>query len=165
MATGVGVSAEYLSTLVHHIYGGLIYRTPERFAIALFFTVMLLPTIGLLLRYRRTRSPPVLIALGIVVAVVWVVVLGLFEGGYNHTYKDILFLAGVPRVQVLKLHPAAMAGDFTYPPDSLLFEASGVLQFLTSLFTVYFVCRLWRVRNAVGSTSPVGEAEPATRQP
>jgi hypothetical protein len=146
MATGVAVSAEYLSTMVHHIYGGLIYRTPERFAIALFFTVVLLPTIGLLLRYRRTPSRPMLILLGIVVAVVWVAVLGLFEGGYNHFYKDVLFLAGVPRAEVLKLHPAAMAGDFTYPPDDLLFEASGVFQFFTSLFTAYFVYRLEQAR-------------------
>jgi hypothetical protein len=144
--------------MLHHVYGGLIYRTPERFAIALFFTVVLLPTIGLLLRYRRTGKRPALIAFAILVAVIWVAVLGLFEGGYNHAYTDILLLAGVSRADALKVHPAAMAGDFNYPPDSLLFEASGVLQLVTSLLTAYFVYRLWLAGNAVMPTS-------AARQP
>lgn len=51
---------------------------------------------------------------------------------------------GIPKETVLGLLPVLMAGDFTYPPDNAAFEVSGVLQFVFSLPTAYFLCRFIR---------------------
>jgi hypothetical protein len=139
--------AEYGATTLHHVYGGIVYRTPERLAIAAFFTLALVVTMFALVRSLRQQSPQ--FVSGLVIGLVWVVMLGFFEGGYNHAYKDTLFIIGMPKETVLGLMPVLMAGDFTYPPDNSAFEVSGVLQFVFSLPTAYFLYRF--IRDQIGS--------------
>ncbi len=121
---------------------GLAYATPERLLIALGMTAALVVTLWLLPRYRATRSKAALWAFMLTVALIWVALLGLFEGGYNHAFKDALFLAGVSVWRAAALHPGLMAADYIYPPNDLFFEASGVLQLGAALFLLAPVHRL-----------------------
>src|SRR5260370_30047374 len=101
----VSIVAEYMSTIAHHVYGAIVYGTPERLIIAAIFTGAFAVTALLLILYRRRASQFQLGVLGLVVGFVWVGALGLFEGGYNHAYKDMLFVAGLPPDTVIRFHP------------------------------------------------------------
>jgi hypothetical protein len=138
---------EYATTLAHHVYGGLAYRAPERLVIALIMTIALGATLALLRRYRTQRSRNALALFSGVVLVVWVLMLGLFEGGYNHAYKNLLYLAGVSPALASKLHPNLMPGDYIYPPNDAVFELTGVLQLVGALIVLTLMVRL--VRDAV----------------
>lgn len=140
----VAIAAEYAATMVHHVYGGLAYGAPERLAIAAIFTAFFVVTLALYGLYVRRRAAWTFQALLAITALVWIANLGFFEGAYNHAYKDALYLLDVPRQTVLRIHPVVMKDDFTYPPDNVLFETSGVMQFVTSLFTLYFLVRTRR---------------------
>lgn len=135
---------EYTTTLAHHVYGGLAYRAPERLVIALIITIALGATLALLRRYWIQRSRNSLALFAGIVLIVWVLVLGVFEGGYNHAYKDVLFLAGVSPVVALKFHPNLMPGHYIYPPNNALFEITGVLQLLAALAVLISIIRLIR---------------------
>jgi hypothetical protein len=51
--------------------------------------------------------------------------IGLFEGGYNHVLKNVLYFGGATRDLLQALFPAP-----TYElPNNLLFELSGIAQF------------------------------------
>ncbi len=81
----------------------------------------------LLLASWRYRGRPVgrwsrnaFVVLTCLVCVVW---LGLYEGGYNHALKDLLFWTGLPAERFQALFPPG-----TYePPSDLFFEVSGIL--------------------------------------
>ena len=135
---------EYATTLAHHVYGGLAYHAPERLVIALIMTITVGATLALLRRYLTDRSRAALAVFAGVVVVVWVLVLGLFEGGYNHAYKDLLFLAGVSPSTALKLHPNLVPGDYIYPPNDTVFEITGALQLVGALIVLILIARLVR---------------------
>jgi hypothetical protein len=130
----IALLCEYGTTLWHHVYGGIVYASPARLFIALGMTGALALTLGLLMQCQVKQSQAALRTLTLIVALVWVAMLGFFEGGYNHAYKDALFLAGVPAARAAVLHPNIMGGEYVYPPDDLLFETSGVLQLVAALF-------------------------------
>lgn len=140
-SAAISVLVLYAITFVHHIYGGLVFGTPERLAIAAVFTGILLATLGLLYLYRRIDSG---VALGFAVSLIvlfWVVLLGGFEGGYNHVYNTILYLAGVPSPD--------------YRPD-LFFQATGILTFVAAYFPARAAWRLAAERCASLAEPAVG---------
>jgi hypothetical protein len=60
----------------------------------------------------------------------WVGGLGLFEGGYNHLLKVVLWAARVRPAKLQKLFPP----DEYVLPNDIIFEASGILTFVMGLF-------------------------------
>jgi hypothetical protein len=80
---------------------------------------------------------------------VWVAALGIVEGGYNHFYKDVLFLLGASQTTVQTWHPPLMAGEFIYPPDNWLFESSGVLQLVVAYFPAPCTYRIADARGRI----------------
>jgi hypothetical protein len=130
---------EYAATLIHHVWGGLVYRAPERLVIALVMTVAFAGTLALLRRYRTRRTRSALTLFAALVLIVWILVLGVFEGAYNHAYKDALFLAGVSPAAALELHPNLAPGDYVYPPNDAVFEITGVLQAVGALVVLVAV--------------------------
>lgn len=126
---------EYFATAVHHVYGGVVFGTPERLHMAGVFTLVLLATLAL--RAVATSRAWARRALLAVIAVFWVVMLGGFEGGYNHVYHSVLFLLDRPVAD--------------YQRD-LIFQASGVLTFAAAVLVAGVCLR-------PGSQGSAGDAE------
>jgi hypothetical protein len=158
-------SAVLVLTVVHHIYGAIIYATPWRLHAA----VVVLPVLLLLIlaycthRWRpRTllgrTSPAVFMVLTLVIPVG---LIGLFEGGYNHLLKNALFFGGFPRGTLERLFPPP-----TYEmPGDLWFEGSGVLQFVIALWAAYYLVGLWRdTRRSAADLGPAGRTPARTQQ-
>lgn len=114
-----------LLTSVHHIYGAWVYNTPWR----LHILVLSIPTLLLTwLLDRLLRKGTVNI---LAFAFYWVITLvasisliGLYEGVYNHAFKNVVFFAGVKRETLLQLFPPP---EYELPND-FWFELSGILQ-------------------------------------
>ena len=67
---------------------------------------------------------------------------GVFEGGYKHAIKLLLFFGGAAPETLHRLFPPP-----TYEmPSDVLFEVTGVLQFLAGLMAVRVSVALWRGR-------------------
>jgi hypothetical protein len=137
----LAILAAYALTTIHHIYGGLVDRAPNRLRVPPIMAIPSLITLGSLYRYRRTGSGAALATSSPVAVVAWVVLSGLLHGGYAHAYKDILFLGGGPPELYYPLNP-----DEHYPPDDIFFEITGVLEMVTGYFIALFTYRLIRDR-------------------
>jgi hypothetical protein len=107
--------------VAHHAHGAVLYATPWRLHAVPFAFVagLVLIAAHALRRHRGARR--VFLATAVVVPVL---LIGLYEGVYNHLVKNLLFLGGASRDLLLALFPPP-----TYElPGDLLFELSGVLQ-------------------------------------
>jgi hypothetical protein len=136
--------AEFAAAFVHHVYGGIHYGTAERLWMAFGFAIAIVVTVGLLRYYSRVGGKAALAAAIGLIVTLWIIGTGFFEGGYNHAYKCVLYLAAVTPERAIGLHPALMARDFIYPPDDALFELTGVLQFLAGCVVAALTYRLIR---------------------
>jgi hypothetical protein len=137
----LAILAAYVLTTIHHIYGGLVDRAPNRLRVPLIMAIPSLITLGSLYRYRRTGSGAALATSSTVAVVAWVFLSGLLHGGYAHAYKDMLFLVNGPQELYYPLNP----GEH-YPPDDIFFEITGVLEMVTGYFIALFTYRLIRDR-------------------
>lgn len=124
----LAASSVLILTSVHHLYGASRFDTPWRAHVAQ-ITIIAAIVLGAFLlaswRYRGRsvgrRSLTAFVVLTSVICVAW---LGLYEGGYNHALKDLLYWTGLPAERLQKLLPRG-----TYePPTDLFFEVSGILQ-------------------------------------
>lgn len=113
------IAGEYLATLLHHVYGGIVFGTPERLVMAAIFSGVLVLTLALhALAASRTWVRPIVLAVGFLF---WGGMLGLYEGGYNHVLASTRDLFG-----------AAPEG---YHAD-LFFQATGWLTFVFGIAAV-----------------------------
>jgi peroxiredoxin len=139
----IGAYAVLALTTLHHVYGAWRYQTPFRLhvvGIAVAVAACILATLRLFL---RKRSRPFLIAFAAATLLFPVVGIGIFEGGYNHLAKNVLYLAGTPERALLTLFPPP-----TYVlPNDVFFELTGVLQVLPAAITAHafaVLLRHWR---------------------
>lgn len=139
--TALAILAAYGLTTVHHIYGGLVDKAPNRLRVPFIMAIPSLVALEALRRYRRTGSGAALATSSAVAVLAWVVLSGLLHGGYAHAYKDILFLVDGPPKLYYPLNP-----DEHYPPDDIFFEITGVLEMVTGYFIALFTYRLIRDR-------------------
>jgi hypothetical protein len=116
-----------LLTSVHHVYGAILYQTPWRYHAVLFSAAAALVMISALALQRGRAETP----LGrgawwvlVLTTLVTVLLIGAFEGGYNHLLKNLVYFAGVPANWMSVLFPPPR---YELPND-LLFEVTGVLQ-------------------------------------
>jgi hypothetical protein len=122
-----------LSTLalfaVHHVYGAVRYHTPWRMHGAVVALLSALPLYAAFAMHSRSRAAEwALIGLAYVGPVMLV---GVFEGFYNHLTKNVLFLGGASPELLAALFPPP-----TYElPDDAWFEISGVLQVVPAMLT------------------------------
>jgi len=155
--TALATLAAYALTTVHHIYGGLVDRAPNRLLVPVIMAIPSLITLGSLRRYKRTGSGAALATSSTVAVLAWVVLSGLVHGAYSHAYKDILFLVDGPPELYYPLNP-----DEHYPPDDVFFEITGVLEMVTAYFIALFTYRLIRDRQQRGyPPSAQGQAIPS----
>lgn len=141
-------------TFAHHVYGGLRFDSPGRTGAGIAFTGILAVTLGLR-RLGVTRLWAHRTYLTIVVGF-WIVLLGLYEGGYNHA----LYV-------VLRLVDPATAGEL-YPADSdallsndVFFQGTGALTLVAAVVLAAAVPRALRRRPA---TVPVAREVVGTRR-
>ncbi len=148
-----------LLTSLHHAYGAYVYHTPWRLHVALVaaLTAAVLWSMVFVLRNRPRglASAMATAAFCFVDALVPVLGIGCFEGGYNHVLKNALYFAGAsPPLMALLFPPPAYE-----LPNDVLFEASGVMQFFVGIVAGYqlygFIRQGWRTGDGV-RTGPAG---------
>ena len=135
----LAIAAAYALTTIHHVYGGLVDKAPNRLRVPVIMAVPTLAARVALHRYERTGSKTALVTSATVTSVAWVALSGLLHGGYAHAYKDVLFLTGGPAKLYYPLNPSEH-----YPPDDLFFEITGVLETATAYLVARSTYRLIR---------------------
>jgi hypothetical protein len=135
----------YATTFVHHIYGGIVFESAERIVLAAIFSAVFAATVWLH-RLRRSRRWATY-AYNAIVTVFWVGLLGLYEGGYNHTLFVLLRLADAPPPLVASLYPAGPGEGGA--PDDVFFQATGVLTFVMALLVAFPLPRSRRPSHGV----------------
>ena len=136
--------AVLLMTIVHHIYGGIIYNTPERFDVV-FIAVpaIVIQTIALVV-YKKNREARIgKIASGFFFLVslkVSIVLFGIVEGGYNHLVKIVLYFGGTSPALLDRLY----SSPIYVMPDDFIFEVTGVAQFFIGAYAAYNTVKLWK---------------------
>ena len=107
-------------TFVHHLYGGLSFDSAERTVMAFVFAAVLAVTLWLhRLGAARVWARRAYLS---VVAVFWVVLLGLYEGGYNHALY--VLLRQVDPESVGRLYAG---GSDAVISNDVFFQGTGVL--------------------------------------
>ena len=137
-------------TVVHHLYGAAIHATPWRHHVAL----VAMPVLLVLILAHGVHRWRLSTALGrsslwlfiVVVALIPVAAIGIFEGGYNHLAKNVLFFGGAPRGTFERLFPPPV---YEAPSDPW-FEATGLLQLVLGLLAARSLLRLLRERRDEG---------------
>ena len=149
--TFFAAAAVAIATSVHHVYGAVIYHTPWRYDAVVVSAGTLLFMFAAL---RWSRAVPSAISgrtawwiFWGVNAVVFVLLLGVFEGVYNHAIKDLLYFGGAPLSVMRALFPQP---KYELPND-WFFELTGVLQIVPSAIAAYELGGLlsYRPRRAV----------------
>lgn len=144
VAALIGGVAVLLLTTVHHVYGAVLYATPERYhAVGIALAGLVVMAAGFIVS-RRSRDS-VLRRLGWWTfwggtALVPVLLFGAVEGVYNHVVKLLLFFAGVPEDQLQQLYPDPTAEM----PNDFIFEFTGVLQAVPAGVAAFYLFRLLR---------------------
>ena len=137
-------AAILILTVFHHFYAAAIYDTPWRRHVA----VIVLPALFVMIAiYGVHRWRPLTLVgrvslwlfmlVALLVPIAWI---GFFDGGYTHVVKNILFFGGLSRATFERLCPRPLCDV----PDDLLYEVTGVVQFLLALYAVYYLFKLWR---------------------
>ena len=145
--------AVFTLTSIHHSYGAYVYDTPWRLHAVMVSGAVTLLMAGLLKVSQFSGAPrranAATYAFVVVGLLVMFVGFGMFEGGYNHLVKDILYFSNVSPELMRQLYPA---GRYELPNDSF-FEITGVLQILPGAFTgSYLLLLLARVRHRSDSS-------------
>lgn len=121
------LAALYLMTLVHHLYGGIAFASPERLYMAGAFTLIFGLTFWL---YRMRHRLFGRVGFQAVAWLFWVGMLGGYEGGYNHAYSSLVVLSG---------------GTVANHPPDLFFQATGILTAIMALLLLRALVRAGRL--------------------
>jgi hypothetical protein len=161
--------ATYVLTSVHHVYSSTFiapdtglagpFRGSWRSLGFLAFAIPLLAALGALHAYARSGRRPWLHLYGLVSGGVFTALVGVWEGGWNHAAKLVVFAHGLEASYAygpswLVQFPAVQ------PPRDAFFEVTGVLTLGVGLLNAWM---LWRVF-AARSRAP-GEDGPARIDP
>jgi peroxiredoxin len=149
LTAGFSAVAVLLLTIGHHLYGAFLYDTPWRAHMAHLGAMGIIGIVAAMSIVWRWEGTPigraglwVFTMLTVAFPIAWI---GLFEGGYNHVLKNALYLGGLSPDRMRVLFPPP-----TYePPNDVLFELTGVLQFFLALVTIRAISPL--VRGLVGT--------------
>lgn len=136
-------------TSAHHLYGAMIYHTPWRMHVLFLSVPVIIATLVLNQMLNQPGSRRwVLWLYWIITLSASVLLIGIFEGIYNHILKNILFFSGFPAGSMAKLYPGG-----TYEmPDDFLFEFTGVTQGMVAIPLIMHFIKL--TRNAFGKQRP-----------
>ena len=131
----------FVLTAIHHGYGAYIYQTPWRLHAAIVSGTVTLLMGGLLTLFRsphmrvRALARFCFVILGLLVPFLG---FGIFEGGYNHAVKDILYFSNGSPETMRRLFPPER---YELPKD-VFFELTGVLQIVPGVLAGYYLLQL-----------------------
>jgi hypothetical protein len=133
-------------TSVHHVYGAILYHTPERYYAVAVAAAAIAAMLAALNKSRATPSSTGgraawwgFVGLN---AIMFVLVFGVVEGLYNHAVKNALFLGGMSIARMRLFFPAPMYEM----PNNVFFEMTGVMQVVPAAMASLYVARLIRLR-------------------
>ena len=136
----------YALTAFHHYYGAIIYHTPWRtHVVGLGGGVLLLSYLCMVL-HRRVHKRVLLILYLLLTFIVFGLGIGIFEGGYNHLVKNILFFSGAKMNTLRWMYPSP-AYEM---PDNFMFETTGILQFFVGIVEIYYLKRVFKTMREEG---------------
>ena len=131
-----GISLMIMTSL-HHAYGAWLYGTPWRLQILAFSLPVIILNWIYVKQTRYSKALYYLFCTANLVLSIWFI--GLYEGVYNHLFKNLLFFAGVNGQTMASLFPPPMYEM----PNDFLFELTGVLQaFIVVPLGYYFIVML-----------------------
>lgn len=134
-------------TIIHHGYGALIYEEPFRLHVAFIAIPVILILIITNRIYQKNHSSiSGIISRRILIIVSLLVptgLIGMFEGGYNHLVKNILFFGGMAPSQLIQLFPPPKYEM----PNNFLFEVTGTLQFFLGIYTLYYLLKFMKANS------------------
>jgi len=130
-----------IMTLMHHLYGAKIYDEPFRLHVALFAIPVIVVLLTTYSRYEKTAN----IVLKKIFFVIFLFVsifcsvagIGIYEGGYNHVIKNILYFGGISTEILDQIYPSVYE-----LPNDFIFELTGIAQFVTGLMCGIEILRL-----------------------
>jgi len=128
-------------TTVHHVWGAYLYDTPWRLHIV-FIGVPIAAIFSGLLIYAVPRHGTGAARLATWLAVILIVgfctlLLGIYEGGYNHVLKNIVYFTQGPASWMF---PDGVTGI----PDDVLFEVTGIAHLPAGILAAVASWRLLR---------------------
>lgn len=130
------------TTLLHHLYGAIIYPQKFRIYTALFAVPIMLTEYLAYKKYQKDKRKVWKALFEWIAILIPLLAIGLYEGGYNHVLKNILFFSGTKRSTLTKLFPPP-AYEM---PDNFIFEATGVLQFALAIPAIIFLVKYYLSR-------------------
>lgn len=112
-------------TAVHHAYGAFVYHTPWRLHV-LFVAIPVMILVYLFDRLLRKYpdNRPIRVSYLLAVLLFPLLLIGLYEGVYNHLIKNIIFLVTGNNSFFKGLFPPPVYEA----PDNVGFEITGILQ-------------------------------------
>jgi hypothetical protein len=139
-------SAVLLITSIHHAYGAYIYNTPWRYHAVLVASITAPLIFGALAVVRaRPAGPLGTLAHGLFVLAtlgVAILMIGTFEGLYNHVVKNLLYFGGASSALMTRLFPPP-----TYElPNDAFFEITGILQVVPAALAAWYLYRMTQGR-------------------
>jgi hypothetical protein len=139
----------WVTTLVHHIYGALIYNSVWRIYFPLFvFPVILILTLFLQYLFLSKKRKSFKITFILFVAFFWILLVGIIEGGYGHLLKNILNWLAYPKAKLETMFPPEFGNQsFFEQPNDWFFEISGISQLILGIFILYYLTKLTKRRN------------------
>ncbi|MET8360148.1 hypothetical protein [Micromonospora sp. NPDC005171] len=143
-----------MAFFVEHAYGAARYGTPVRLVGLLPLGALLVVALALLARHARTGSRLALSVGAIVVAVAFVGLAGLLEGGFNHALKLAFHATGMPDDRL-----RALFGGLNYAvPDDVVFEGVGTATLGLAGLVAWHLARLLRAVRLPHPSAPVRRA-------
>lgn len=135
----------FILTAFHHYYGSVVYGTPWRAHVVFIGGITLLLCFLLSWLYHRYQKKILLHIYLLIALVTFGLLIGLVEGFYNHTIKDLLYFSGMNVNNWRSLFPAP-----TYEiPDNILFEGTGILQFPVGAAQIYSLYKVYKSYNII----------------
>jgi hypothetical protein len=132
--------ALYVAFVAEHAYGAARYGGLVRLVGILPLGLLLALALGLFARHARTGSRAALSAGAIVVAVAFVGLAGVLEGGFNHALKVAFHVAGTPDDRLRGLF-----GGLNFAvPDDVVFEGVGTATLVLAGPVAWCLARLLR---------------------
>lgn len=126
-----------LLTIFHHVYGARIFATPWRLHIITPSLITLSVITLLYYLFLRTKNKVFFTLYTLSVGITFGVLLGGFEGFYNHLLKNLLFFSGTEESTMEVLFPPPA---YEMPSD-FIFEFTGIMQAIPGAIIIY---SLWK---------------------
>jgi hypothetical protein len=133
-------------TAIHHYYASILYQSPWRLHVVQVSIIVIIYTLVALVVLRKWQNTvfakivsSIFFVVTGVVSVAWI---GIFEGGYNHVIKDIVFFIGVPESVTSTMFPPSIY----HAPHDVFYEVTGVIQLVFACLILFYFYRFYQRR-------------------